>query len=65
MPYLNREGVRLYFEDSGGDGVPILLSHGFGASTTMWRGRVEAFKDHYRLFPGICGAMAPPSARTN
>ena len=51
MPYLNREGVRLYFEDSGGDGVPILLSHGFGASTAMWRGQAEAFKDHYRPIP--------------
>ncbi len=49
MPQLNRDGVRLYFEDSGGNGVPILLSHGFGASVGMWRGQVEAFGDRYRL----------------
>lgn len=49
MPYLNRDSARLYFEDSGGNGVPILLSHGFGASTGMWRGQVEAFSDRYRL----------------
>lgn len=50
MPYLNRDGgVRLYYEDSGGRGLPILLTHGFGASTGMWRGQVEAFRDRYRL----------------
>ncbi|MDP6345616.1 MAG: alpha/beta fold hydrolase [Alphaproteobacteria bacterium] len=51
MPYLDRDDVRLYFEDSGGEGPPILLSHGFGASTDMWRGQVEAFSDRYRLIP--------------
>lgn len=49
MPYLNRDSARLYFEDSDGSGVPILLSHGFGASTGMWRGQVEALRDRYRL----------------
>ena len=49
MPHLNRNNVRLYFEDSGGSGVPILLSHGFGASTNMWRGQVAALSDGYRL----------------
>jgi pimeloyl-ACP methyl ester carboxylesterase len=48
MPYLTREGVRLYYEDHG-QGLPILLSHGFGASTRMWQGQVAAFKDAYRL----------------
>ncbi len=51
MPYLDRDDVRLYFEDSGGDGFPILLTHGFGASTGMWAGQVAAFKDRYRLIP--------------
>ena len=49
MPYLDRDGVRLFFEDSGGNGMPILLSHGFGASTGMWHGQVEAFGERYRL----------------
>jgi pimeloyl-ACP methyl ester carboxylesterase len=49
MPYLDRDSVRLYYEDSGGNGLPILLSHGFGASTGMWRGQVEEFRDRYRL----------------
>jgi len=49
MPYLDRDPVRLYYEDSGGRGMPILLSHGFGASTGMWQGQVAAFGDRYRL----------------
>jgi len=53
MPYIARDNVRLYFEDSadngGVDGPPILLSHGYGASTAMWAGQVEVFKDRYRL----------------
>ncbi len=48
MPYLERDNVRLYFEDDGA-GVPILLTHGFGASTGMWAGQVAAFSDRYRL----------------
>ncbi len=49
MPLINQGAARLYFEDSGGDGPPILLSHGFGASTEMWRGQVEKFRTCYRL----------------
>src|SRR6266705_3268077 len=50
MPYLIRDGVRLYYEDHG-QGIPVLLSHGFGASTGMWRGQVEALQRSYRLIP--------------
>jgi pimeloyl-ACP methyl ester carboxylesterase len=50
MPYLTRDGVRLYYEDHG-QGLPALLSHGFGASTGMWRGQVEALQQSYRLIP--------------
>jgi len=50
MPYLMRDGVRLYYEDHG-QGLPVLLSHGFGASTGMWRGQIEALQQSYRLIP--------------
>jgi len=49
MPYLDRDSVRVFYEDSGGDGPAILLSPGFGASTGMWDGQVEVFADRYRL----------------
>ena len=53
MPYLTRDTARLYYEECG-EGLPILLSHGFGASTGMWWGQVDAFSDRYRL---ICWDM--------
>ncbi len=58
MPWLDRQDVRLNFEDSGpptgngasgGKGAPILLSHGFGASCEMWQGQVDAFSGQHRI----------------
>ncbi len=49
MPHLKKDLARLHFEDGGGQGMPILLSHGFGASTGMWQAQVAAFGDRYRL----------------
>jgi pimeloyl-ACP methyl ester carboxylesterase len=48
MPYLEREAARIFYEDDGA-GVPVLLTHGFGASTGMWAGQVEVFANRYRL----------------
>lgn len=50
MPHLTRDGVKIYYEDHG-QGLPVLFSHGFGASTRMWQGQIEAFQDTYRLVP--------------
>src|SRR5919106_3701977 len=50
MPHLTRDGVRIYYEDHG-QGLPVLLSHGFGASTGMWQGQIAAFQDTVRLIP--------------
>ena len=52
MAYLERDRAKIYFEDNGtaGDGRPaILLSHGFGASSGMWQGQVDAFGDRFRM----------------
>jgi len=48
MAYLERGLARLYYEDDG-TGLPVLLTHGFGASTGMWAGQVEKFSGRYRL----------------
>ena len=48
MALLTRDGVRLYYEDHG-TGPAVLLSHGYGSSSQMWRGQVAAFKDRYRI----------------
>ncbi|MCH8813644.1 MAG: alpha/beta fold hydrolase [Chloroflexi bacterium] len=48
MPYIERSSVRIYYEDNG-SGPPILLSHGYGATSAMWGGQVAEFADRYRL----------------
>ncbi len=48
MATLNRNGVNLHYVDEG-SGPAILLTHGFGASSRMWEGQVEAFRDRYRI----------------
>lgn len=52
----------IHFE-SHGHGEPILLTHGFGATTRMWDEQIEEFTDRYRLLawdlPGH-GGSAPP-----
>jgi pimeloyl-ACP methyl ester carboxylesterase len=48
MATLNRDGVALYYEVHG-EGPVILLSHGYSATSQMWRGQIEALSKHYRL----------------
>ncbi|HEX5300972.1 MAG TPA: alpha/beta fold hydrolase [Streptosporangiaceae bacterium] len=44
MPYLDRAGIRIYYEVTEGPGgkTPLLLSHGYGASSAMWGPNVAA-----------------------
>jgi pimeloyl-ACP methyl ester carboxylesterase len=51
MSYLDRGGVRISYECFGGDGsgghdrsgvLPLLLTHGFGASARMWEPNIAA-----------------------
>ena len=48
MPKLNRNGVELYYEVHG-QGTPILLTHGYSASSHMWAGQVAPFSKDYQL----------------
>lgn len=48
MPHIDRDGVRIFYEDHG-RGPAVLLSHGYSATTAMWRGQVDAFAGDYRL----------------
>ena len=42
-------GVRISYEDSGGEGLPaILFSHGFGSGSRLWRHQVAAFRGAFR-----------------
>jgi len=48
MPSLNRDGVNLHYEIHG-EGPAILLSHGYSATSQMWRGQIEALSASHRL----------------
>lgn len=48
MPFIDRAGVRIYYE-SAGSGPPVLLSHGYSATSQMWQGQVQALADRYQI----------------
>ena len=48
MAKFTRDGVSIYFEDHG-SGPTVLLSHGYGATSQMWRDQVATFKERYRI----------------
>lgn len=48
MPFLDRDGIRIYFEQSG-TGPAVLLTHGYSASARMWRSQIQALSDRYPL----------------
>jgi len=41
MPFVERDGVKIYYEDSGGDGEVLFLTHGFGSGADMWDPQLE------------------------
>ena len=48
MSYLDRDGVRIYYEQHGA-GPAVLLSHGYSASARMWQGQMDALSDSYHV----------------
>jgi pimeloyl-ACP methyl ester carboxylesterase len=48
MPKLNRDGVDLYYEVHG-QGPALLLTHGYSATSQMWKGQVEALSKRRTL----------------
>lgn len=48
MAILDRNGVSIYYEDHG-SGPAVLLSHGYSATSQMWKAQVAALKDRYRV----------------
>lgn len=49
MPFADINGQRICFEDSGGDGLPIVLSHGFLMDHQMFAPQVEALSPEFRV----------------
>lgn len=48
MAFLDVNGASLYYEDSGGNGVPVLFSHGLLFSGEMFAAQVAALGPSYR-----------------
>jgi pimeloyl-ACP methyl ester carboxylesterase len=48
MPTLNRNGVHLHYETYG-EGPAILLSHGYSATSEMWRAQIEPLSRRHKL----------------
>ena len=46
--FVTVNGVRLWVEDTGGSGPPVLFSHGLLWSTRMWDAQVAALHSRYR-----------------
>lgn len=49
MPYAEVNGQRLYVEDTGGEGPPIVFSHGFLMDHEMFTPQVAELGDVYRV----------------
>ncbi|SMR54395.1 unnamed protein product [Zymoseptoria tritici ST99CH_1A5] len=67
MPFLDRAGVRLYYEVHG-EGTPLILTHGYSADSSMWSGQIESLSKRFRLIVwdmrghGKSGYPSDPSA---
>lgn len=48
MPILDVNGTRLYYEDTGGPGEPVVFSHGLLFSVRMFDAQVAALRGRYR-----------------
>jgi len=48
MPFASINNQKIYYEDSGGDGTPIIFMHAFLLDTTLFDAQVEALAPKYR-----------------
>lgn len=48
MPNADVNGQRIWFDDTGGDGTPVLFAHGFLMDSEMWEHQVSALRDDFR-----------------
>ena len=49
MPFADVNGQRIRFDDSGGDGPPVILSHGFLMDREMFAAQVDALASEFRV----------------
>jgi 3-oxoadipate enol-lactonase len=49
MSFASINGQNIYFEDTGGDGPPVILGHGFLMDHEMFAPQIAALQDQYRV----------------
>lgn len=49
MPFAEINGQRIRYEDSGGDGMPVVLAHGFLMDREMFAPQVQALAPEFRV----------------
>ena len=50
MPYARTDdGIRIYYEEHGREGTPLVLAYGIGGNTEMWDVNVPALSARHRL----------------
>jgi len=49
MPKIDRGGVSIHYEVHGQQGPVLLLTHGYSATSEMWKGQIDAFSKNHRL----------------
>ena len=49
MAYASINGQLIYYEDTGGDGPPVVLAHGFLMDHTMFQSQVDVLRGTYRV----------------
>jgi 3-oxoadipate enol-lactonase len=49
MPYADVNGQRIRYDDTGGDGPPVIFSHGFLMDREMFAPQVEALEPEFRV----------------
>src|SRR3989442_6870209 len=73
MPFMVKDGFRLYYEDTGGVGPTILFLHGAGGNHLSWWQQVPVFAEEYRCVtmdqrgfgqsPDVAGGPGSAAAR--
>ncbi len=49
MPYATRDGVKLFYTDTGAGDPALFFIHGWCCSHTDWRQQVAAFRRRHRI----------------
>ena len=75
MAFMQADGFRLYYEDSGGTGPAVLFLHGAGGNHLSWWQQVPVFAEEYRCItvdqrgfgqsPDVPGGPGPAGLATD